>query len=120
MGKQEINVRGLKAADAKRLVSLLGQEADLITDLQKAKSAENPEEAKSIATARIIQTVLGKHIDLLWEWIADLGNMTVEELDNAPIDTPMVILRGAFGSEEAQSFLAYVKSALPTDSKEDE
>lgn len=112
---KEINLRPLKAADAKRLAKLLAEELDMLSDLAPAAQDGSPVDAEQRRKtgARMVQTLIGKHADTLWEWLADLAGMTAEELDESPLDTPLRIAKALSESEDMTSFLDYAKSFVP-------
>lgn len=90
-----VQVRSLKAKDARLLAEILS--ASLGDKL-------NDGEGKISLTPAAMLQVMRENIPALWAFLADLGNMTSEQLDEAEISAPLDIIEALGNSEEGADF----------------
>jgi len=103
---EDIEVRELKSKDLKMLLKLFTKlspqsKSDLMYLLKGAKEEENPDLAD--LGAKVFQ-VLSELTDDLYAFLADMVNMSVEELDDKPIRTPIDILKQILSRPEVKDF----------------
>lgn len=81
-------IRSLRASDIRQLSGVIGQELGVLADLA---GDENKDPTK--VGMALFERILTKHVDALWSWLADVANMTPEELDEQPLTFPVEIVR---------------------------
>ncbi len=103
---EDIEVRELKAKDLKTLIKLFGKlspqsKGDLMYLVKGASEEESPD--LTALGAKVFQ-VLPELTDDLYAWLADMCNMSVQELDDKPIGTPIEIVKVIFSRAEVKDF----------------
>jgi len=99
-------IRELKSKDLKMLLKLFTKlspqsRSDLMYLLKGAKEEENPDLA---ALGANVFQILSELTDDLYAFLADMANMSVEELDDKPIGTPIDIAEVIFSRPEVKDF----------------
>ena len=100
-----MEIRELKTKDIKVIAKMLGKiNQDSVNNLLKLiRQAKLKKSNDSMEIGFTLFQILAADLtDDIFEWFADLAGMTVEELDEMPIDTPKLIVttlmkRGNFG-----------------------
>lgn len=109
----DIKLRSLKAKDSKRLAKILSQNIDAMKKFSKIDKED--ENARKEVGFEIIKSILENHVEEIWDWLADLNGMTTEELDEAAIETPILIIKEIGESEGFKSFLGSASGLLQKD-----
>ena len=112
-----MEVRKLNAGDIRRAVSLLSSEMDLIDRVMKREDGEGDDEYKARIGRELLDAIANRHSDDLWAWIADLGQMTPEELDAAPMTAPVDIITAVVEGDDVQGFTEAVRRLVRTFAK---
>lgn len=105
----DIKVRKLNAGDIYRVATLVSSELDLINEIAKRRDGEGQEEYQTRVGGELLKAISGRHLAELWDWIADLAGMTVEELNQSPMDTPLVVIEEVIGGDDVAGFTAAVR-----------
>lgn len=109
-----MKVRKLKGADAKVFARVIGSE------LATLPVSGGDEAARRAAGFAMLQALVERHLETLWDWLADMGGMTAQELDEAPLKTLPELVQAIGESEDFTDFLDYVKSLVAKVEKSEE
>lgn len=90
-----VQVRSLKAKDARLLAEIISASLG-----EKLKDGEGK---ISLTPADFLQ-IMRENIPALWAFLADLGGMTAEQLDEAEISAPLDIIEALGNSPEGADF----------------
>jgi hypothetical protein len=107
-----MQVRNLKAKDVRLIVGVLGKELPRLIDELKPAEGEAKEEHAQRIGREMVALLLERHIDSLWEWIADLGGMTPEELGEADAHIPVKIVEEVIAGQSAMDFFGHVQGSV--------
>ena len=105
-----VRVRTLKAKDVRMVVAVLGKELPPL--LEGAKPDETKEERANRISRNMATALLENHLDTIWEWVADLGEMTAEELDEAAAHVPFEILTRVMTGQSAMDFFEHAQRSM--------
>ena len=105
-----VTVRPLLAKDVRLVARLLATELDAIQQMVEVRPDESKETRAMRVGLDLFKALLVRHLDVLWEWLADVGGMTPEELDAAPAETPVLIIEGLAEGDGLRSFFARARS----------
>lgn len=118
-GKGSVEVRGLRCADARFFVGILREDLSELQAVRarvqaaKAKAGEGDEggaaEVES-AGMEILQMILSRRSDTVFEFLASMAQMSVEDLDAEPISTLPAIADAILADKEIPDFLAFCRS----------
>lgn len=91
-----MQIRELKGKDARLIAPAIGRAFN---------NVELDTEKQEIAGKKVIAYLLENEVENLWSWLADLAEMSVQELDDASIDTPINILKEVYNQNKDTFFL---------------
>lgn len=95
-------MRALKAKDIKTLSKMLGKVGD--DNLKELIRLVQAKEDVSEVGVKIFKIISSDLTDDLYAWLADLAEMTPEELDDQPFSTPVKILTDLLKTEGIGDF----------------
>lgn len=102
-------MRNLNAKDVKRMAQLLGSEFELLKEVTSETPGETKEEQQGRVGMAIANALLNRHLDTMWDWLADIAQMTTEELDEAPPGKLLEIIQHLKESGDLLSFFGQVR-----------
>tara|TARA_R100001530_G_scaffold115282_1_gene82203 strand:+ start:339 stop:737 length:399 start_codon:yes stop_codon:yes gene_type:complete len=110
--KAMTEVRELKAKDLKTVAKMLGKlKASNVAEIFKSAETASPMQTG----VALFQILAADVTDEIYEWLADLAGLTVEELDELPAATPVDIVKELVSRGDWKSFLASL-GTTPKDS----
>lgn len=114
-----MKTRKLIAKDLRVLAGVLSKNMKSLTNMGVRLEGESKDDHSRRVGQAIITSVLANSLDDVWAWIADLGCMTVGQLDEAPVSAPLDILMAIYNEPDNQGFFTKA-SAMFTEAASDE
>lgn len=105
-----IETRKLTGKDVRFLSRVLSK--SIGTALEKLRDSQDTVDKTQIGI-RLFVAVLADNVDVIWEWLASVANMSPEELDSAPPVTPIRIIQSLEEDEGIKDFFDSVSALLP-------
>ncbi|MDD7973444.1 hypothetical protein [Roseinatronobacter alkalisoli] len=104
------NLRPIKARDTRVLAAVLGRHLPGIANITGDKDSD---EYKREVGMRLVGIILDEELEALWGWIADINQMTPQELDDGEPDLPLAILTDLYKGDQLKGFLEQLQSLVP-------
>lgn len=102
-----VSVRSLQASDVRVVARVLGPQ---IKNLPADAKSDPGEIGRSL-----ISKVLSDNMDDLWAWLADMAGMSPDQLDEQPLETPLLIIEKVMEDEHIGPFGERLRKLLPKD-----
>lgn len=116
--QEQIQIRQLTGKDIRMVSPAIGRAMRNLDLREMTASTEGDtegdtesEQYKQQVGINVMSYLLENEVDALWDWIADLCGMTAEQLDQAPLETPMQVLRQVFQSGYISHFFGQALKA---------
>lgn len=107
----EFKVRKLRAGDVKTVIKIVGSELSTLREINAKGEDADPEEVGMIMLNRLVD----KHLDEVWEWLASMAEMSVEEFDKQPADAPVRVIEAIREDDEFRPLLNRLAQLIPSE-----
>lgn len=112
-----MKVRSFRGKDIRTLAAIAAKNAAALSNVRRGAD-ESADDFKARFGREVFETLALNSLPEIWAWVADIGGMTAEELDDAPVTAFIEIVETVLQLPDTADFFAKVSAYLPVANSE--